>query len=284
MYMNLNTGAIGISASLSESLEMAQAHGFTGVDFSITEVAAMVKAASVEDAKNLFARTACRPGSWGPPIDWRGEEQKYKEELGWLRQYASLAKEIGAFRTTTVVMPFSDEVPYKENYAFHMERLKPIAEVLGDYGCSIGLEFIGPKTIRNGKKYEFIYTMEGMLELCAELGPNVGLLLDLWHLYTAHGTIEDVRRLTNEQVVAVHVNDAPDGVAVDEQIDNIRCLPGETGVLDITGFLKALDTIGYDGPVTPEPFSKRVNAMEPEDAVRTTAGTMQKAWQEAGIQ
>lgn len=282
MFRNLNTGAIGIRASLSETLEIAQTHGFGGVDFSILEVFDMVKVASVSEINELFLRNGCRPGSWGLPVSWYGEEQKWREDLDWLRQYAALAQEIDALRTTAVVLPFSDELAYEDNYSLHVERLKPVSEVLHDYGCSLGLEFIGPKTLRN-KKHEFLHTMDEALQLGADLGPNVGLLLDHWHLYTSQGTIENVRRLSGRQVVAVHVNDAPAGVPVDEQVDNVRCLPGETGVLDTAAFLKALNTIGYNGPVTVEPFNTRVNEMEDWDAVRVTAKSLQKTWMEADL-
>ena len=92
-----------------------------------------------------------------------------------------------------------------------------------------------------------------------------GFLLDSWHWYTAHETAEDVRRLRPQQVVDVHVNDAPAGVEIDEQLDNVRDLPGATGVIDIATFLSALQHIGYDGPVMVEPFSERVCAMEREE-------------------
>jgi sugar phosphate isomerase/epimerase len=121
--------------------------------------------------------------------------------------------------------------------------------------------------------------MDGMLALAAAIGTgNVGLLLDVWHLYTSHGTLDDARKLTRDDVVTVHVNDAPPGIAVDEQIDNVRTLPGETGVIDIKGFLETLQAIGYDGPVTAEPFSQRVRELKPEEAVRETAAAMNKIW------
>ena len=284
MFMNLNPGMIGIRASLSEALEMAQTHGFSGVDLNMAEAAEMVKAASIDEVKDLFTRTRGRPGNWGMPVDWYGgDEGKWQEDLGQLRHYASLAQEIGAYRTTVVVMPFSNDLPFKENYNFHVKRLKPIAETLQDYNCRLGLEFIGPKTLRIDKKHEFIYAMEGMLGLCADLGTNVGLLLDLWHWYTAHGTTAALQNLRSVDIVNVHVNDAPAGIPVDEQIDNTRCLPGETGVLDIAAFLKILNTIGYDGPVTAEPFSKRVNEMPSEEALKVTAEAMHTAWKAAGL-
>ena len=283
MFKNLNPGMIGIRASLSEAQEMAAQYGFDGVDIHIPDVYEMVRQASLDEVKDLFARTGRRPGNWGLPIEWYGTEQKWAEELAWLRTYASLARDIGACRTTTVIRPYSDERPFEENYAFHVTRLKPVAEILGEYGCRFGLEFIGPKTLRQDKEHPFIYTMDGMLALGRDLGPNVGLLLDLWHWYTSHGTWEDLAMLGNDDVVNVHVNDAPAGIPVDEQIDQVRCLPGETDVLDIARFLTVLEAMGYDGPVTAEPFSARVNALPPKDALRETADAMHGAWDRAGL-
>lgn len=283
MFKNLNPGMIGIGASLPEALEMAVQYGFDGVDLNMPDVSERVRRTSIEEVRGLFARTGRRPGNWGLPIDWFGSSQKWTEGLASLRICAALARDIGALRTTAVVMPWSDERDFDENYAFHMERLKPVAEILGEYGCRLGLEFIGPKTLRQNKKHEFIYTMDGMLALCRDLGPDVGLLLDLWHWYTSRGAWEDLVRLGNGDVVNVHVNDAPAGVPVDEQIDNQRCLPGETGVLDIGRFLGVLDAMGYDGPVTAEPFSARVNALSPQDALRETSDAMHRAWDSAGI-
>lgn len=52
--------------------------------------------------------------------------------------------------------------------------------------------------------------------------------------------------------------------------------PGETGVIDLVGFLKALKSTGYDGPVTPEPFSEKVSRMKPEDAVKVTGEALKR--------
>jgi sugar phosphate isomerase/epimerase len=126
--------------------------------------------------------------------------------------------------------------------------------------------------------------MQGMLDMGAEIGPNVGLLLDCWHWYTSHGTVEDLRRLKPEQVVYVHVNDAPSGVPVDEQVDSVRCLPGETGVIDIAAFLQVLQSIGYDGPVTPEPFKKELKDLPDDEArLKTVGASMDKIFHQAGL-
>ena len=162
------------------------------------------------------------------------------------------------------------------NRQFHIERFTPIAEILAANGCSLGLEFIGPKTLRDSQRFPFIYTMEAMLDMGAAMGPNVGLLLDCWHWHTSCGTIEQLHALKPEQVVYVHVNDAPAGVEMDAHLDNVRGLPGETGVIDIGGFLRALDAIGYDGPVTPEPFADLSGLASDADRLKLVGSAMDK--------
>ena len=47
----------------------------------------------------------------------------------------------------------------------------------------------------------------------------------------------------------------------------------KTGVIDIAGFLQALQEIGYDGPVTPEPFKKELADLPDVGTVQTTVGS-----------
>ena len=48
--------------------------------------------------------------------------------------------------------------------------------------------------------------------------------------------------------------------------------------------MKKLAALGYDGPVTPEPFSKRVNALEdPREAAALTAEYMDAIVGAAGL-
>ena len=285
MYKALNPRAIGVqTTNLREAIAAAKKGSFGGVEFDAREVAELVQQQGADAVKGMFAAAGLKPAGWGLPVDWRGSEEQWQQDLAALPRLVQAAKAIGGFRSMTWILPASDERPLEENRRFHIERFKPIAQILADYGCSLGLEFIGPKTLRESKRYPFIYTMEDMLALSAEIGPNVGLLLDCWHWYTSHGTLDELRALKPEQVVYVHVNDAPAAIPIDEQIDHIRALPGETGVIDIVGFLKALQSIGYDGPVTPEPFKKELNDLLSDDArLRKVGEAMDAIFRRAGI-
>lgn len=156
-----------------------------------------------------------------------------------------------------------------------------------EHGCSFGIEFLGPKSLRTGHKYEFICTLDGMMRSAADIGTgNVGLLLDAWHLYTSGDGLEALDKITAADIVAVHINDAPAGIPIDELPDTVRCLPLETGVIDLVGFMRKLAALGYDGPVTTEPFNQRINAIAAEDplaAAQAVSQAMDQLWQAKAI-
>lgn len=284
MFKSLTPGAIGVKGSVEELIQLASQGGFQGLDIGIQAAADLVAERGVAEVKALFETAHVKVGAWGLPVNWNGPEDAYQEGLKNLTKLAEVAAQLGATRCAQWIPCASDTLKFRENFRFHITRLKPIAEVLKDHGCSIGLEFIGPQTLRIDKPYGFIYTMNGMLALAEAIGTgNVGLLLDAWHWYTQLGTVSDLMALTPEDVIHVHVNDAPAGVEITDQIDNKRALPSETGVIDLVAFLKAMKAIGYEGPVSPEPFSQRVRELPAEQAIAETHAGLDKAWQAAGL-
>jgi sugar phosphate isomerase/epimerase len=284
MFPNLNAHNIGVKTDFVGTLDLAAKHGFPGVDFSITEAQQLVDAHGVDHIYRLLESKGLRLGSWGMPVDFRNDEAKFEQGLAQLDAQAALAKELCCYRCATWIMPCSDTLPFAENYKIHRNRLRAIAEILAKHEIRFGLEFVGPKTLRDTRKYPFLHSIDGMLALCADIDTgNMGLLVDLYHVYTSHATIDDVRKLSAADVVTVHINDAVAGLPIDELLDQVRALPAETGVTDIGGFLNALNHIGYDGPVTSEPFSQRVRDLPADAAVAETAAAMHKSWQIAGI-
>lgn len=280
MFRNLSCGALGVGADLAQSIEYAKLGGFQGVDVPLGEV----EAYGLEGFKAAYAESGMQMGGVGLPVDWMGTDEAWQASLQALPAACELAQAVGATRYATWVPSWSDERDMATNIEFHVTRFRPIAEIMRDYGIRLGLEFIGPKTLRNGHAHEFVYDLQGMLDLCDRIGTgNVGLLLDCWHWYTSGGTTEDLGLLSNENVVYVHVNDAPLGVPVEEQLDNVRDVPGATGVIDITAFLQALEYCGYDGPVTPEPFCARLKDLTPEENITYVGRMLQQCWEQAGL-
>jgi sugar phosphate isomerase/epimerase len=287
MYTTIGPEALGIRGlSLAEAIDLARQSGFAGLAFDPHPVADAVDERGAEAVRDEFARAGVRPALFNLPVAWRDEE-RWQAELDELPRLANAARAVGANRTATYVPSGSDDRSYDENLAWHAARLRPIAEALRDAGCRFGLEYVGTTTFREGFRYPFIFTLEGVQELIAAIGvDNVGIMLDSWHLFASGGTLDDLDRLRSEDIVVVHVNDAPAGIAWDDQIDTVRTLPLETGVIDLVGFMHKLHGLGYDGPVMPEPFSQRLNdlaATDPLAAAREASRAMAELWRAAGL-
>ncbi|MEE8397980.1 MAG: sugar phosphate isomerase/epimerase family protein [Desulfobacterales bacterium] len=284
MFKNLMPFALGIRAPMLDVLELVKTTGFEGMDLSLGEAKQLADEHSVAYVKSLFDEAGVKLGAWGMPVNWRAKDAEYQEHLAGLPESAKLAADLGCHQTITAVMGGDNHRPFKENWDFHVKRLRPAAEILNDYGHSLAVEFIGPEKSRQAFKYGFLYTMDATLALCAAIGTgNVGLCFDVWHNYTSHTTLDDVKKLSKEDVVYVHINDAPAGIEIADQNDLLRALPGETGIIPLVETLRFLDDIGYDGPVAPEPFSPKLKGLSAEESIRTTMETLDKVWKEAGL-
>ena len=260
MYVNLCPAAVAIKADLDQTIQLARAHGFAGIDLPLEEVA---KLPDPNIAAEKLHRASLRWGGFGLPVDFRQDQTTYEKGLTQLKQWAPIARSLGCTRTSTWILPGHNQLDERTNFDLHVQRLQPVAALLSEHDIRLGLEFVGPKTLRDTLRYPFIHTMERMLELCDAIRPtHMGLLLDSFHWYTSGATAADLLdELTNERIVYVHVNDGYAGRERDQQLDGQRALPGETGIIDATRFVRALKKLRYDGPIAAEPFMPQLGKL-----------------------
>jgi sugar phosphate isomerase/epimerase len=119
-------------------------------------------------------------------------------------------------------------------------RLNSAAEAVADLGLNIAVEAFA---------WSAINSVPTASDLLARVDArNAGHLLDVWHFYNTGSTPEAITNLDVTTVAAVQLNDGPrvyDNFLWNAR--NTRLLPGE-GDLDVSGFISALKSIGYDGP------------------------------------
>ena len=278
MSIHLSCGALGIKASQAEAIDYAARYGFDAVDADGRYLGDLPPAGLAPLLDNMRTKNV----GWalaGFPTEFRKDDAAFSESLNTLPAYATGLERAGVKRVTTWILPNSADLTYMENLRTHARRLREAAGILKDHGIRFGLEYVGPKTSWSTKRFPFVHTMAEMKELIGEIDrPNVGLVLDSWHWYTAGETKKDLLALRANQVVSVDLNDAPAGIPVDQQMDGKRELPAATGVIDAASFLGALQTIGYDGPVRAEPFNDAVRKMPPGEAMAATKAAMEKAF------
>jgi hydroxypyruvate isomerase len=278
MTMDLVCGNLGVKADLPTAITLAHKYGFGSVAPDAGGLARLTDA-QVSDVVGDLKAKGLAWGAAGLPVDFRGDDSTFRAGMTELPTFASALKRAGASRVGTWIRPGHDRLTYIANFRQHTRRLREVADVLNDHGQRLGLEYVGPRTSWTAARYPFVHTLGEARDLIAEIGrPNVGVVLDSWHWYTAGDTADDLRGLAARDVIASDLNDAPKSVPVDQQRDGVRELPCATGVIDIRSFLKALAAIGYDGPVRAEPFNATLRSLPAEAAVAATARAMKQAF------
>jgi sugar phosphate isomerase/epimerase len=165
-----------------------------------------------------------------------------------------IAASIGA-RSLTVVELYGAR-PHADLAA---ECFARVCDLAAEHGLLVHLEFLpwtGIPDLRSG------------WEIVRRAGrPNGGLLIDSWHLFRSGSTLDELRRIPGDRVLAVQLDDAPAKPEADlfEETQHGRLLPGE-GSFDLVGLIRALDAIGSRAPLGVEIFSDAL-ARQPVDAI-----------------
>lgn len=277
--LSLNPGAIGVSLSNEELLAAAFDYQFQAIVPNVYAFEEMSDQA-VDKFLDQMNQHNISWGAIGLPVEFRQSEQKFESDLRQLTEILPMIRDMDITRMSTWIMPCHDDLSYNQNMALHAARLRKTANLLDRYKVRLGLEYVGPKTLKESKRYPFVSNMQEAKELISVIGAsNVGIQLDAFHWYCAGESQKDLLSLKAEEIITVDLNDAKAGRSREEQLDWERELPGASGVIDLSSFLGALVNIGYDGPIRAEPFNAKLNEMENEAALKATGKAMQAAIQ-----
>lgn len=281
--ISLKADAIGANASPWELLNYAIKYGYGALSVPVQ----WLESWTASDKKKFAGRARENDIRWGAnglPVEFRKSEDQFRSDLAQLAKNAANLREIGVDRIGTWILPMHAELTYNKNMEQHGRRLRDTARILGQEGIKLGLEYLGTTDLRQSQRFAFISSGQETKELIAAIGePNVGVILDSYHWHTAQETTADLEIWTNEEIVAVDLNDCNGQLSLEDQTDVARELPGATGVIDLNGFLQTLAKLGYDGPLRAEPFSATLNLMEDELAIAATIASIKASIAKAGL-
>lgn len=276
MFLALNSVLIQGRVPWPDFARLAAKVGFPGTDVMLDPA----MQAGVTATRDLLAQLNLRPAVFDFPVEFRKDDATFEAGLPKLKQAAAFASAIDCPRMMTYIMS-SSNTPKEELRAIYKKRFTKAAEILRGSNVRLGLEFLGPLHLRKQFPHEFIWQMNEMLEFAESCGPNVGLLLDVWHWYTSGATIQDIINAGRERIVHVHFSDAPN-LPADQIRDNERLLPGE-GVINLVGFLQALKKIGYNDALSVEVFGRNLKSYTPEQAARMGLDASVAVFKKAGV-
>ena len=207
MFISLNPSLLaGGKVGWPEIARLAARLGYPGVDVSLGP--AMKE--GVNGTKALFEHLRLKPGVIGFPVDFRKDDETFKNGLERLPAAAEFAA--GHRLPAHGHLDRFLERPAEGGAAGDLPEALPRGG--GDPGAlrtsGWGWSSSGPLHLRKQNPHEFIWRMPEMVEFAAECGPNVGLLLDSWHWHHAGATTADILAAGKARIVHVHVNDAQD--------------------------------------------------------------------------
>jgi sugar phosphate isomerase/epimerase len=268
MFVSLN-GAVTRGVGGIDKAKLAAKVGYGGVDWDFGPM----KTAGVDATKALFAELKIQPTianlPMARPLPFGGEQAAFQQALTQLADDAAFSAAIGCHKMM-VVLPATSPIA--------------ISDVLQKSKLRLGIEFLGVQQFRMGREgapppIPFIWNLPEAAALARDSGPNIGVILDVWHWHHSGSTIDDIVAAGKDRIVHVHVSDAK-AQPPEEVRDNQRLMPGE-GVINLVGFFQTLKKIGYAGGVSPEPLGRVPQEMSPEEgaklALDTTVAVMKKA-------
>ena len=278
-------GSIGHVLPFPESCRLAEKYGFDAVNADRS----YLKEHGPAQAAGLLKQYNLKPGAFAFSAAFNAchSDVDFAHSLEGFEQDLSFGRQAGFNRCVGYVQPSSDTLGYYDHFALLCGRLKRIKPLLETYGVRLGLEFIGPTTMRLSRKFDFIHTLDGLRALIAAADAEkcVGFKLDAMHWYTSGAGLLDIEKLSPGEVVYVEINDGLKGDYDRFTLPEFeRELPGATGTIDVAGMLRTLNALGFDGPVVVEPWNAQLREMNPSDAVEKVKQTLDLSLKNAGIE
>jgi sugar phosphate isomerase/epimerase len=103
---------------------------------------------------------------------------------------------------------------------------------------------------------------------------NGGLLVDSWHYFHSGADAATLRTVPAEQIVAIQFDDAARIADPADMLHDTlhRSMPGQ-GIFDLTGFIRLLDEIGVQAPISVEIIAPEQKQRLIEEATRVAHDT-----------
>lgn len=283
MFRCLSPRALGLSLDQSELIELALSNGFRSTDLDIVEFCRQAAEQGLERARRYIDSAKLRIASFDLPFSL-DDEAAFKAGLGQLDEWAGNAARLGCTRCLAWITPGSDRRPYHENFEYHRQRLGELAGKLAGVGVRLGVGFRAGSELRRDQAFQFIHDPDALTMLLSMVGEaNVGMVVDAWDMWASGQSLEAVRKIGGERIVAVFVADAPENVTPGEVESTLRLMPGQTGVVNLTAVLETLAEAGYEGPITPAPHPSQLQGMGREAIVKLAGQRLDEAWKAAGL-
>lgn len=239
-----------------DKIRIAAGVGFTAIELWHDDIDEFVASGgsvdqikSALDASGLQLATTIYLGDW---FDTEGET--YDTAWAECRRRMEISSELGSGHI--IAGPPGGVADYERGASRYRELLQLGEEI----GVTPAMEFLG--------FVEQLNTIEEALSVIEMAGHPLGCtVLDPFHIYRGGGTVESIAKLKSRQIAIAHFMDTMDDPPREQQHDPHRTYPGD-GTFDLVRYLRLLEQVGYNGPISLELFREDLWAADPETVCR----------------
>ncbi|WP_380177642.1 sugar phosphate isomerase/epimerase family protein [Kalamiella sp. sgz302252] len=266
----INTVLLG--GTTEEKIIAAAQAGFTQLELWRQDVDAAKGTA--QDVAALLQKQQLGLTDYQVLLDFDGAPEEQREAK---RQDAIKMMEAAvALGAKTLLTPASTQ---KECIADREEEdIRWLAQEAGKRGLRVAFEAMAWST--------HINTTDAAWRLVQRINePNLGLVVDAFHIFARNRTIADLNGIPMEKIFLVQLSDLatlPSGSELMETARHHRLLPGQ-GNFPLYTLLDYLQAEGYSGPIGLEVFNDEIKQQQPADAAKEAMHALKRCCAQASV-
>ncbi|MEM6691571.1 MAG: TIM barrel protein [Planctomycetota bacterium] len=289
MFKNFSPQSLTINGRQSELIELALTYGFKGMDVDMHEMYRRNQRSENKDASKYLDAAKksfnIKLGTFDSGLDLDADEDSYSASVGALGPIAEMAAAQGVSRASVKVPASTDRLPYHEYFAAITDRLGKAAEVFAPHDIKLAVAFQSGKELAEGKEFEFVRNVEGFISLVRGVGnAGVGFYIDTWDWVVGDGAMDQLSELKAEEIVAVRIGSIPEDVDVSKAESWQKLVPTAEGPVNHVKLIAHLNSIGYDGPLSPAANGRSYKGQTRESIVQAGQEAVDAICTEAGME
>jgi sugar phosphate isomerase/epimerase len=246
----LHTGSLG-ATPLELALRVARETGWDAVELRYVDLTRAQEAGtSAQEALTLVKASGLPVAAMGVERGWFYAEGEARQRLlGTIGEVSRWAEEVGA----PIIMSPCDPEPGDLDRA--AASLREAGDLVAPRGQTIALEL-------NTNLVQF-RTLRQVRELLARAAhPNVGLLVDTYHIERTVGGLSDYEDLAPGEIAYFQYSDVPPG-PIEPPNETFNRLPPGEGIVPFAEILPIITTKGYSGYLSYEALNPAAFARDP---------------------